>query len=91
MRISEAMVYLTDNGAALCGKHLGSSAKHTGRDISGQEILPITPEIAAEAVSDFGYIPTCEHCGHKASLIVEWASGYCGGGSADAEEIARNA
>ena len=70
MKISDDMVYLTDNGAALCGKHLGSSARHTGRDISGQEIVPVTPEVAKESVDSYGWLPSCEHCGKKASLLV---------------------
>lgn len=70
MRISDSTIYLTDNGAALCGEHLGVTAKMTGRDLSGQEIMPITPEIAAENQALYGYVPTCEHCGKSASLLV---------------------
>jgi hypothetical protein len=36
MRINTDTIYMTDNGAALCGAHLGVSAKTTGRDLSGQ-------------------------------------------------------
>lgn len=70
MRIHDATIYLTDNGAAYCGAHLGSSAKHTGRDISGQAILPITPEIARDTSREFGYVPSCERCGRAASLLA---------------------
>ncbi|HEY9467616.1 MAG TPA: hypothetical protein VIR54_31200 [Vicinamibacterales bacterium] len=70
MRIDNTMIYLTDNGRALCGQHLGSSAKHTGRDISGQPIEPVTPEVATMARDEFGYIPSCEHCGREASLLA---------------------
>jgi hypothetical protein len=70
MRISNEMVYLTDNGAALCGEHLGASAKRTGRDISGQAIAPVTPDVAQACQSAYGYIPACEHCGKRASLLI---------------------
>jgi len=57
-------IYLTDNGAAYCGEHLGSSARTTGRDISGQRIVVIT-----EADKDWwvkhntrGNAPFCETC-----------------------------
>jgi hypothetical protein len=61
---SEA-VYLTDNGRAVCGDHLGSSAKHTGYDISGQEIMLVTPEMALESRAD-GWTIACEDCGKQA-------------------------
>lgn len=70
MRISDTTIYLTDNGAALCGAHLGASARMTGRDISGHEILPITPEVAALSMIQYGPYE-CEVCGRKASLLVE--------------------
>lgn len=63
LKINPRSIYLTDNGRALCGAHLGSSAKHTGRDISGQEIMEVTPEIAELSKTDFGYVPSCETCG----------------------------
>jgi len=69
MRIDDTMLYLTDNGAALCGQHLGASARCTGRDISGQEILPITPDLVREADA-MGYAIACEHCGRKPSRLV---------------------
>lgn len=68
MRISEAMLYITDNGAVYCGADLGSTAKHTGRDISGQKIEPVTPEVAAEA-QGMGWAISCERCGRTPSLL----------------------
>lgn len=64
-------LYLTDNGACYCGEHLGSTARHTGRDISGQPIYPVTPEDAREAKA-MGVDLTCERprCGRTASLLV---------------------
>ena len=52
-------IYLGDNGRALCGDHLGMSAKYTGRDLSGQTIMAVTPAIAAMPESE-GLC--CEHC-----------------------------
>jgi hypothetical protein len=58
--IRDTTVYLTDNGAVLCGRHLGVTAKTTGRDISGQRILPFTPDIVA--MMDGRVV--CETCRH---------------------------
>ena len=62
-------IYLTDNGRALCGDHLGSSARFTGHDISGQPILPLSPEDVRYSVEAEGWHPSCETCGQKASLL----------------------
>jgi hypothetical protein len=67
-RISPDMIYLGDNGAAYCGDHLGMTAKMTGRDLSGQRILAVTPEVAAEAESE-GWMPKCEKCGKSPSRL----------------------
>lgn len=56
-------LFLTDNGCCLCGQHLGSSARFTGRDISGQPIVELTPEIIA--AEGGGWTPACETCGHQ--------------------------
>lgn len=72
MTISDSTIYLTDNGAALCGEHLGTSARYTGRDISGQPIQPVTPEIAAEMnreLAPYGLAVSCERCGKTPSLL----------------------
>lgn len=69
MKINDATIYLTDNGAALCGEHLGTSAKYTGRDISGQPIEPVTPAMVREA-TELGWEVKCEHCGKRPSLLV---------------------
>ena len=57
-------IYLTDNGAALCGEHLGATARFSGRDLSGQAIYRVTPE----DVKAHGTV-RCEHCGREASRI----------------------
>ena len=57
-------LYLTDNGRCLCGEHLGHTAKATGRDISGQKILRLTPDmLRKEGIARFG----CEtpRCGRE--------------------------
>jgi hypothetical protein len=69
MRINDMTVYLTDNGAAYCGAHLGSSAKHTGYDISGQKIMAVSPSVAKLALKE-GWEVSCEQCGRKASLLI---------------------
>lgn len=71
MRINENTVYLTDNGAAYCGKHLGATARATGCDLSGQPIIAVTADVARQSNDDFGYVPTCEQCGRVASLLLE--------------------
>jgi hypothetical protein len=63
LKITDTTIYLTDNGAALCGAHLGNTARTTGRDISGQPILEITPDIAAEYEKEYGEPLSCETCG----------------------------
>jgi hypothetical protein len=70
MRISDTTIYLTDNGRALCGAHLGASARLTGRDISGQPIEPVGPEEARYFVEALGGPICCERCGLAASLLV---------------------
>lgn len=51
-------LFLVDNGACLCERHLGYTAAATGRDISGQPIHRITPA----DVEALGYAPECETC-----------------------------
>lgn len=38
-------LYLGDNGRALCGEHLGSTARRSGRDLSGHPVLAVTPRM----------------------------------------------
>lgn len=68
MKINPEVIYLTDNGAAYCGEHLGITAKATGRDLSGQPIMPLTPAAVKEA-AEMGFEFECEQCGKKASRI----------------------
>lgn len=58
-------IFLADNGAAYCGRHLGVSARLTGPDLSGQPILAVTSAVLAEARTE-GWTPKCEQCGQRA-------------------------
>ena len=61
-------LYLTDNGRVLCGRHLGASARWTLRDISGQRVLEVTPEVVAWARLDgTEELLVCEECGKTPS------------------------
>lgn len=63
-RTKPRALFLTDNGRCLCGQHLGSSARFSGRDLSGQPILELTAEVLDIAREEFaGYTPSCESCG----------------------------
>jgi hypothetical protein len=62
-------IYLGDNGRALCGEHLGCSASMTGRDLSGQEIYPITPEDVRYCRESGLPEITCETCGKRPSSL----------------------
>lgn len=63
--VADGALYLTDGGAIYCGAHLGVTARMTGRDLSGQPILRITPE-TARAARDMGCPCACETCGRSA-------------------------
>lgn len=65
---SPTTVFLVDNGAAYCGRHLGASARMTGRDLSGQPILAVTGDVLAEARAE-GWVPHCETCGLYAGEV----------------------
>ena len=56
-------LHFTDNGRIVCGACAGTSARFTGRDISGQEVAVIDAAMAARFESDVGRGPTCEECG----------------------------
>lgn len=63
-KADDAAVYLTDNGRALCGEHLGQTAKATGRDISGQKIMVVAGPMLGDCAA-IGFVPACEQCGKK--------------------------
>ncbi len=60
-------VYIADNGATYCGKHLGASARYTLRDISGQPIMAITPDVIR--VDPSAADCECEKCGKRPSRL----------------------
>lgn len=60
--VKDDAVYLTDNGAALCGAHLGMTARYSGRDISGQPVRLVTAAMVALITT----LIVCERCGRKA-------------------------
>lgn len=53
--LQDGVVYLGDNGQAICSCCAGYSAKFSGRDISGQAVLKVTAndllEVGAESMS----------------------------------------
>ena len=63
-------LYITDNGACYCGDHCGMTAQATGRDISGQEVMEVTPEMV-RSDPGFAAVAVCEvpRCERKASLL----------------------
>ena len=60
--VVDAALYFTDNGRVVCGRHCGSTAQYTGRDISGQKIERVTPEAAASWLAEVGEPIACEDC-----------------------------
>lgn len=51
-------LYLCDNGRCVCGDHLGTTAKMTGRDLSGQRVYAIRPTDHKIGTTPF----KCETC-----------------------------
>jgi hypothetical protein len=62
MKIANGAIYLTDNDRALCGAHVGATARTTGRGLSGRLIYRVTPWDVEE-----GGPIACEICGRQAS------------------------
>jgi hypothetical protein len=67
-RVHESALYLVDNGACYCGAHLGASARHTGRDLSGQAIYRIPKHGLGDdpALHKF----SCERCDAAISRLL---------------------
>lgn len=61
--LKDDAVYFTDNGRILHGKCCGMSARYTGRDISGQKVMKVTPAIERQCREQYGFTPICETCG----------------------------
>ena len=56
-------LYFGDNGRCFCGDCAGMTAFYTGRDLSGQRVMRVTPKVLAECAS-LDFLPECESC-HK--------------------------
>jgi hypothetical protein len=67
-KLDDDVLYICDNGACYCGAHCGSSARYTGRDLSGQKVAKVTPAYTTEAAR-LGFKIKCEipSCGKVAS------------------------
>lgn len=75
MKVKPDALYLGDNGRCCCGEHLGTTARLTGRDLSGQPIEEITPDMLPECAA-LGFTPKCEEprCGKAVSALWRVAS-----------------
>lgn len=60
--VKDHELYFTDNGRILCGRHCGTSARYTFRDISGQRIQRVTARAATEWLAEVGEPIACEMC-----------------------------
>lgn len=60
--LDDETLYLTDNGAIYHGKCCGSSARFSGRDISGQRVQPVPASEHRESAKH-GITLACEKCG----------------------------
>lgn len=54
--LEDDTLYIGDNGAVLCGRHSGASARYSGLDISGQPVAEVPNELAKE------HALACETC-----------------------------
>lgn len=52
-------LYLGDNGRIFCRTHAGMTAFFTGRDLSGQKVMEVTPEVH-RSFREMGVTPRCE-------------------------------
>ena len=73
--LKDSALYLGDNGRCSCGAHSGTQATYTGRDLSGQPVMEITPDVLREFRA-MGHEPRCEQpgCEVRASLLHRVAS-----------------
>ena len=57
--LTEGGVFWSDNGARVCLRCAGMSARYTGHDISGQAVERVTTEDVRDWPAEFGPL-TCE-------------------------------
>lgn len=62
-------LYLGDNGRCFCGelRCAGMTAYYSGRDLSGQKLMALTPEMLLSEPTALGF--RCEGCGKEPHLI----------------------
>lgn len=65
-RLVPSLLYLGDNGRCFCGRLAcaGASAFYSGRDLSGQEVMPVSRGDFERAGFDAARV-ACEGCGRK--------------------------
>ena len=74
---ARGFVFITDNGATYCYEHLGDSARETGRDISGQPIVPQSK--AQQATDPYSFCETCHPRGtYHTELAEAYSDANCG-------------
>lgn len=61
--VERSALYVCDDGAILCGAHLGWTAETTGRDISGQRVVKMGDSFVREFTEIVKSAPRCERCG----------------------------
>lgn len=59
-KLLDNALYLGDNGRCFCGAHAGTTAKYTGRDLSGQRVMKLTAADAAYSASKGWPAAKCE-------------------------------
>jgi len=69
------MLYLGDNGRLTCAdlrcSGMTAHASRMTRDLSGQPMLRLAPDMVREMLRDLGGLPVaCETCGAEASLLL---------------------
>ncbi len=71
--LKPGVIYSADNGRLICVECAGMSAKYTGRDLSGQEVLAVPYMETVEWFKAFGKPVSCE-CGCTTYLLPRTAN-----------------
>lgn len=67
--LKDSALYLCDNGACYCGEHAGTSARYTGRDLSGQPVERITETAQRWMEREHGRRFKCEVCSARERVV----------------------
>ena len=59
-KLKPGLIYSADNGCLICLECAGSSAKYTGRDLSGQRVCAVPVAETVEWHKEFGEPMRCE-------------------------------